>query len=155
MIDPSAFRKLSSVAEWEKNFACVPTALSAVSGGEIVPVLVALSRVTGSAAQADASYDINHWLKAIHLLGGQYRPAAADAPLVAIPSIEQWMALREPTLSLAFCVAEGWDTHVFAAKAGDWVDPWTQGRVQPFEGLPSNYPPYLVKYVFEVAPASA
>ena len=93
---------LGDIQGWRDGLSCTPTALVAVTGktpDEIGALLRRAAKIYGREvpAQPRADYDINDWLKAIKLLGGDWVQAEKfdDRPFGERPTIDEWIAIPE------------------------------------------------------------
>jgi len=153
--------KLDDVKEWEPGISCTLTALAAISGKtphQIHQHLKA-SAATFGVAIPDSfpiEYNINHWLKAIRLLNGQWEELITHYASVDFhdrPTIATWVAIpKEMKLRLVFCDANDKHGHVFATFDDKVVDEYTKGKSAKFNvaDIPSDWPEFRVKREFYV-----
>jgi hypothetical protein len=166
------FLHLWDVRGWHRAVSCVPTALCAVSACE----LDRIGRILQNAAreigrqipeELQRAYNIEIWLRAIPILGGQWTEVWRwdHVTYEHRPDVNWYMAhygneqldLGNQQLQLVFCEnpvgTDDHQTHLFARCGQRFVDIYTCGRVQNFAGADERYLPFRVKRAFAVWPA--
>lgn len=132
---------LGDVNGFRDGVDCVPTALCAISGKtphEIAKVLQQAAAECGDTISGALrrDYNINHWLRAIKTLGGNYSVLHdwANLPHDQRPTIDAYLAGgTSGPLELVFFS----DTH-------------TGGKRVPIRKFPPEYDGFRVKYVWAV-----
>jgi hypothetical protein len=153
--------KLDDVKEWEPGISCTLTALAAISGKtprQIHQHLKASATTFGVEIPDSflVEYNINHWLKAIQLLGGQWDELLTQFASVKFrdrPTIATWMFIpKDINLRLVFCDANDKHGHVFATFDDKIVDEYTKGKIEKFNAatIPKDWPELRVKREFYV-----
>jgi hypothetical protein len=151
--------KLGDINGYQDGLYCVPTMLCAISG--LTPTEIGLVLRDAAAEfgvqvspQPQRSYNINHWLRAIKRLGGNYREIQSFDELSYFNqfTIDQILPhLRDDRLYLVFGIDEAeTETHVFATCAGEVVDTYTGGKKVKVEPVPLDYLVFKVKRIFVV-----
>jgi hypothetical protein len=149
---------LADIKEWRKGLSCSPTALTAITGqtpDEISVLLQEAAKINGRDISAELlpGYNINDWLKAIKLLGGDWVQGETheDKDFAQRPTIDEWMAnSMGADLELVFCDDNQKVGHVFATIEGDVVDTYTCGKRIHFDKVPADYGMLRVKRTFLV-----
>jgi hypothetical protein len=154
--------KLGNVNGYEDDLYCVPTMLCAISG--LVPEEAGIVLRDAAAEfgveispKPQRTYDINHWLRAIKRLGGNWEEVGSfeELPYFKRPTIDEFLpSLTDSNLYLVFGINEAEiETHVFATCAGEVVDTYTDGNREKVKPVPTNYLAFRVKRLFVVRKA--
>ena len=147
---------LADVVDWIEQLSCTPTALAAITGKtptEIGIVLKKAAEINGHEISnaLRPNYNINDWLKAIRLVGGQWVPGDnfEEESFNLRPTINDWLGGSiGADLELVFC-DDGVDIgHVFATIDRDVVDTYTRGKRVAFSSVPASYEGLRVKRTF-------
>ncbi|PZO52803.1 MAG: hypothetical protein DCF16_08380 [Alphaproteobacteria bacterium] len=149
---------LNDVIGWSDSVFCTPTALAAISGRNPAEIgrLLAQCAVERGEYILDAlrpDYNINDWLRAVRMLGGEWREIEnfSKAPFSSRPTISEWMSNRRgDVLCLVHCDEDGAKGHVFATNGSDVVDTYTRGRKMKFSTPDPDFQAMRVKHVFHV-----
>jgi hypothetical protein len=154
--------KLGDINGYRPGIYCTPTMICAISGitpDEAGVLLQKAAKEFGVdiLAELRPDYDINHWLRAVKLLGGNVteRDEFSDMPFEKRPDIDEWMHVSAgKRLELTYCDNNGVAGHTFARFGGDVVDTYTDGKRITFTGVPPDYKMLRVKRSFVVADAT-
>ncbi len=149
---------LNDVVEWSDAVFCTPTALAAISGrspAEIGRLLAqcALERGEYISDELRPDYNIQDWLRAIRIMGGEWREIEnySKAPFLIRPTISEWMSNRiGDVLYLVHCDENGSKGHVFATDGSNVVETYTRGRKVKFSTPDPDFQAMRVKHVFQV-----
>jgi hypothetical protein len=149
---------LGDIKGWRQEISCTPTALGAITGktpDEIGTLLHQSAKELGREIpdQLRGDYNINDWLKAIKLLGGDWVEAEKfdDRPFNERPTINEWMGTHVGAdLELVFCDDGDKIGHVFATIEGDVVDTYTLGKRIKFDAVPRGFRTLRIKRTFLV-----
>lgn len=148
--------ELRDVKDWTKGTSCTPTALAAVTGKSINEICAVLKNAAACHGREISDelrddYNINDWLKAINLLGGNWAEADnfEETEFSERPTIKEWMCNRcGPDLELVFCDNGNSVGHVFATIEQDVVDTYTCGQRIKFSDVPKDFEVLRVKRSF-------
>lgn len=149
---------LNDVVGWHSGVMCVPTALAAISGKTPDEIAVVLKQAAGInkreiESQLRMDYNVNDWLTAIGLLGGDWVEAEnySTKDFADRPTIAEWTAVSlVPDIELVFCDDGDSMGHVFAAHDGYLVDTFTDGKRAKFGVVPQDFQRFRIKYTFLV-----
>jgi hypothetical protein len=150
--------RLADINEYRPNMFCTPTMICAISDISPDDAGVLLQKAAKEfdvdiSAELRRDYDINHWLRAVKLLGGawQERDNFEDWPFDDRPDIDEWMRTSAgDRLELVYCDDNGDIGHTFATFGGDVVDTYTDGKRVKFNNVPARYRILRVKRSFVV-----
>jgi hypothetical protein len=143
---------------------CVPTMLCAISGKSGTEIGLLLQQAAKDLridipAELQEGYDINVWLRAIKIMGGNWaeRDDFSDWERQTRPSMHEWMRSSANTKRWEVAFADGTDPvsrtfigHTFATLSGDIVDTYTKGRRETFEEVATSHQFLRIKRSFVV-----
>jgi len=149
---------LADVNSWQEGLSCTLTALAAITGKtptEVAGVLQQAAKLRNEDISAELldKYNINDWLRAVRIFGGDWTQCEdfSNSPYAERPTIKDWMAsICGADLQLVFCDDGGANGHVFATVDQCVVDTYTAGRRVKFECVPPDFPEFRVKRTFLV-----
>ena len=155
---------LQSVGDWTEGTSCTPTALAAIFGCPLDEIKRRLQEVAAQDGQNipldRRDYAGKHWRAVVRNLGAQCTVIEdyTQEPHDQLLTINRWIERNtHPATVLVYCddkhvapTEQDATGHLFAAQ-GPWVvDTRTSGKLQQRPKIPSHWPDYRVKRVYEV-----
>jgi hypothetical protein len=155
---------LQNVPGWKDRTSCTPTALAAIFGyplDEIKPRLQQAAAADGQNIPLDRrDYAGKHWRAVVRDLGAPYTVIEdyTQEPHDRLLTINRWIERNTHSSTvLVYCddkhvspTKQDATGHLFAAQ-GPWVvDTYTLAQLEQRPKIPSSWPDYRVKRVYEV-----